>query len=80
MFYLCQVLLQNGADPRLYADDGQNPEQVTNYIKYIKDRYKYSSRSSHMSYNIICFYFYITCMYIYFILLTMYVNAKIESF
>lgn len=32
MCYLCQALLQNGADPRLYADDGQNPEQVT-YIK-----------------------------------------------
>lgn len=30
MCYLCQVLLLNGADPRLYADDGQNPEQVTN--------------------------------------------------
>lgn len=29
MCYLYQALLQNGADPRLYADDGQNPEQVT---------------------------------------------------
>lgn len=79
MFYLCQVLLQNGADPRLYADDGQNPEQVTNYIKYIKDRYIYSTVVDQaMSYNIICFHFYITCIYIYFILLTIYVNAKIE--
>lgn len=23
------MLLQNGADPRIYADDGQNPEQVS---------------------------------------------------
>lgn len=50
-----------------------------NYIKYIKDRYIYSTVVDQaMSYNVICFYFYITCIYIYFILLTIYVNAKIE--
>lgn len=24
----CEMLLQNGGDPRLYAEDGQNPENV----------------------------------------------------
>ena len=27
-FHLIQVFLQNGADPRIYASDGQTPAQV----------------------------------------------------